>query len=685
MKYLITGGEYLKRIPDFKLVGRDDDLKRLSSVLMRSKAASVLLVGPGGVGSTALCMGIQASKDDPNAPFDIIAKRIHWLLSDELYTCEDPNLEFNRILEILKRTPDSVLIIEDARDFLEGSRNAGFPLHINSLNSLVKNGDTQVIIEVRDDDLEMVLKAHSDMRQCYTMIDLQEPVGENLEKIAFNSAKSLAKKHKISIDDEAVKTAIELTNKYRTRDMSLSRAQPERSLNLLDRALASYRLDAHSKISDDAQKELKKLYNEQRNGEIAIFDLEELLKVEIEKAENARKTTEEQTPEKGRITAFSRMAAGAGGGSEEVRSIRAQILALEKVVSDNREKFENLTFKINENLRLNRDVVLAEFSRLSGISASKLNEDERAKLLGLADQLRTRVLGQDEVIDKVSNSIKTARIGRRNGKKPQASHLWLGPSGVGKTELAKAIAQNLLDDESALTRFDMSEFMESHSVATLIGAPPGYEGYEAGGTLTNLMRRNPQRVILFDEIEKAHPDVFNIFLGILDDGRLTDRRGITVSFSESIILMTSNIGQEELLDMDMSLKDRQEAALRVLTSKPGIRPEFLNRFAGRQHISFFNALDLPTIGRIVRKEVGSIDMAYRSSGIETRMSDEEIMKFAQATYDPKTGARGPVGLIQVGIEPLLTNSILEEPDFKGVFEVSWNADSGQFAVEKNNG
>src|SRR5215217_1179207 len=190
MKYLITGGDFVAAKEGFKLVGRDDDLKRLSSVLMRNKAASVLLVGPGGVGSTALCMGLQASKEDPNAPFDIISKRIHWLQTDELYSSEDPNAEFQRVLEILKRTPDSILIIEDARDFLEGSRNAGCPLHINSLNALVKNGETQVILEVRDDDFEMVLKAHSDMRQHYTMIDLAEPVGEDLAAISRVSVKS---------------------------------------------------------------------------------------------------------------------------------------------------------------------------------------------------------------------------------------------------------------------------------------------------------------------------------------------------------------------------------------------------------------------------------------------------------------------------------------------------------------
>lgn len=685
MKFLVTGGDYLAAHEGFKLVGRDADLKRLSAVLMRNKAASVLLVGPGGVGSTALCMGLQASKDDPNAPFDIIAKRIHWLQTDELYSSEDPNAEFQRILEILKRTPDSILIIEDARDFLEGSRNAGCPLHINSLNALVKSGDTQVIIEVRDDDFEMVLKAHSDMRQCYTMIDLNEPIGEDLVAIAKASVKSLAKHHGISIDDDAIMTAIELTNKYRTKDLSLSRAQPERTQNLIDRAFSTYRLDAHGNTSPDDQTALKKLYAEMRDGEIAVINLEEQLTVEIDKAEAARKAGENAKPEdveiKNRISSFQRMTAGAGGGSEEVRRIKDLINQINEANAVVRKKFEELTAKINADLHLTKDDVLAEFSRLSGIPANKLNEDERAKLLGLADQLKSRVFGQDHVVNKVADSIKTARVGRRNGKKPQASHLFLGPSGVGKTELGKALAQTLLDDESALTRFDMSEYMEAHSVATLIGAPPGYEGHEAGGQLTNLMRKNPHRIVLFDEIEKAHPDVFNIFLAILDDGRLTDRRGITVSFSETIVLMTSNIGQEELLDFSSTPEERHAAALNKLTEHKGIRPEFLNRFAGRQHIHFFDALNLSTVGRIVRKEVNAIDAAYRSAGIETRMSDEALMKFAEATYDPRTGARGPVGLVQTGIEPLITNTILEIPEFKGVFNIDYEVASGQFTAD----
>ncbi len=681
--FLTTGGDYLAKSPGFKLVGRDADLKRLSTILMRNKAASALLVGPGGVGSTALCMGLQASKDDPDAPFDIISKRIFWLKTDELYSSENPNEEFTRILGILKRTNDSLLIIEDARDFIEGSRNAGCPLHINSLNALVKAGEVQVVLEVRDDDFEMVLKAHSDMRQCYTMIDLNEPIGDDLAKIAKSSSVSLSKHHAIAIDDDAVTASIELTNKYRTRDLSLSRAQPERSYNLMDRALSTYRLDAHRNIDPEDQKSLRKLYDLQRNAELSLIENEELLSVEIKKAEDARNGTDEVAPEKTNITAFNRMAAGAGGGSPEVRRINNDITLIKADIEKYREQYTALTEKINANLKLTRDLVLAEFSRLSGIPANKLNEDERAKLQNLSNQIKSRIFGQDHVVDALANAIKVSRIGGRNGNKPQASFLFLGPSGTGKTEIAKSLAQNLLDDESALTRFDMSEYMEKHSVATLIGAPPGYEGYEAGGVLTNAMRKNPHRVILFDEIEKAHPDVYNIFLAILSDGRLTDRRGLTVSFAESIVIMTSNIGQPELLDETRTIPERREAALQALLATPGIKPEFLNRFAGRQNIHFFNLLPVEILAKIMRREISNVDAAYRANGIEVVMADEEINKFVEATYDPTTGARGIPGMISAKLEPLIVDTILNRPEETGKFSIAYDENTKEFSINRS--
>lgn len=463
MQYLTSGNELLSAHPGFKLVGRAEDMKRLTSVLMRNKAASVILVGPGGVGASALVMGLQALKDDPNVPFDIVSKRIFWLKTDELFSSgnhEEINKGFNGVLTILKRTPDSILVIEDTRDFIEAARTNGCSHFINSLNSIVKSGETQVILEARDPDLDMILAAHSDMKQCYTIIDLNEPVGDDLVQIAMSNAKILTKHHDIKIEDDAVLTAIELTNKYRSRDPSLSRAQPERSANLLDRALATYRLDAHKRhpqvtyllasgVKEDdprivqldaeyskVQSRIKELFKLQRDGEIAIIDLEEQI-ASIQKQEEEAKARGEAPVERleegsRRIQMFANVVSSGGFESPAVRELRNQIRQLQLVINENRAEFDLLTEQINEQLSLTKEKVLAEFSRLSGIPVSKLNEDEKEKLRNLEAALNSRVFGQEEVIHKIANAIKVARIGRRGGGKPQAAFLIMGPSGTGK-------------------------------------------------------------------------------------------------------------------------------------------------------------------------------------------------------------------------------------------------------------
>jgi ATP-dependent Clp protease ATP-binding subunit ClpB len=706
MQYLISGNELLAKHKNFRLVGRDADLKRLSSVLMRNKAASVILVGPGGVGASTLTLGLQAAKDQPDVTFDIISKRLFWLRTDELFTSgnhEEINKGFTNVLAILKRTPDSILVIEDVRDFIEAARNNGCSHFINSLNSLVKNGETQVILETKDQDLDMVLSAHSDMRQHYTMIDLNEPTGNDLMEIVRVTAEGLSNHHDIRIDADAVETAVELTNKYRTRDASLSRAQPERSTNLLDRALSTYRLDAHKRhpkvvkmliegaqegdpaiVALDAefaktQDRIKELFQFQRDGELAVIDLEEQIaaqkKLEAEMEARGEKVEEEALPTR-RIQMFSSTAKAAGFESARVRALREEIRKFQTVINENRAEFDVLTGEINDQLSLTKDFVLAEFSRLSGIPANKLNEDEREKLRNLEAALNSRVFGQTEVIKKIANAIKVARIGRRNGSKPQASFLIMGPSGTGKTEVCKALAHALKDDEAALTRFDMSEYMEKHSVAKLIGAPAGYEGSERGGILTNAMRQNPNRIILFDEIEKADPAVFDLFLQILSDGRLTDNHGRTVNFSESMVIMTTNIGQPYFLDVGLTYTEAEALANEELDRI--YRPEFLNRFAGRQNIVCFRRLELDSIEKIVKRELKDLNRAYRESGMDIVVSDASVSAFCADHYDPRNGARGLQGYVVSNIEPLIADLILENRVQSTKLELVYNTETREF-------
>lgn len=704
MQYLTTGTEKLESTPNFKLVGRDNDLKRLISVLLRDKAASAILVGPGGVGVTSIIKGLEELKSQENVPFDVVSKRIFWLKTDDLFSTGDVETiqkGFSSVMNILKRTPDSVLVIEDSRDFIEACRSNGCSHFINSVNSLVKNHHAQVILETRDPDIEMVLSSHSDMRECYTVIDVNEPANGDLIKIVESTSRVLEDHHGIKIQDDAKHAAIELTNKYRSRDSSLNRAQPERSSNLLDRALASYRLEAHKvhpeviKLlqngmpEDDerivelttqfqkTQARIKYLFKMQRDAEIAIVDLEE--QISKEKEEIANMPSSEIDQQVQRINSFSNFASGAGMETQTVRGYRDQIRQYNEVVKTNREEFDTLTASINDQLLLTKDHVLEEFSRLSGIPASKLNENEKEKLRNLESALKSRVFGQDSVVKKISDAVKVSRIGQRNGNKPQASFLIMGPSGTGKTEICKALAHALKDDEGALTRFDMSEYMEKHSVAKLIGAPAGYEGSDRGGILTNAMRQNPHRIILFDEIEKADPAVFDLFLQILSDGRLTDNYGRTVNFSDSMVIMTTNIGQSFFLDENLSKEESERLANVELDEI--YRPEFLNRFAGRQNIVCFDRLDIDTIVKIVNRELEALKAAYGNNGLTIEISDEDILQFCTDHYDTKHGARGLQGYIVANIEPLVVNMILSSDTDGKTLTLSYQQDEQSFTAE----
>ena len=711
MKCLITGKEYIKNFPDFELIGRTEELQNLISILIRQKSNSVILTGPAGAGCSALLIGLQKTKECPDVPFDIVAKRLFWLEVDELFKSgksEVINKQFDTIVNTLKRTPDSILIIESTRDFLEATRGR-FDNFINTLVSLVKTNETQIIFEVRDEDLPTLLGVHSHMHELFTLLDLPEPDKEDLPLILLNASKSLEKHHGIKISDDAIKTTIELTNKYRTKDLGLSLAQPERSTTLMDRSLSSYRLDIHKKHPDVielekqlsvetnphiinslhekirhlnevfkvVQDELKVSIQNQRDAEIAIFELE--FAIDELKEEDARKTKEMEKDVD--ISGIRNFAESGMFENDKIVEIRKKIKILQEDTNKNKEKFASITKSINEKLILNSPLVEKEFSRLSGISVDKLNQDDSVKLKNLEGDILKKIFGQDHAVTKLVNDIKVAKIGRRNGNKPLTSFLFLGPSGVGKTEITKVLSSALLDDESALTRFDMSEYMEKHSVSKLIGAPPGYEGYESGGILTNAMRKNPNRILLFDEIEKAHPDIFNLFLQILSDGRLTDNVGRTVFFSDSIIIMTTNIGQDHLLDDSLTTQQKEELSYGELLKV--YRPEFLNRFNGRQNIVCFNSLGIDSIIKIVKREINSIIEAYKSYNLVLTISEEDIKTFCEMNYNPVIGARGLPGFIQSKLESKIANCILEKTgkDIKHI-NISYNKEINSFDLNE---
>jgi ATP-dependent Clp protease ATP-binding subunit ClpB len=686
--------------PGFKLVGRDEALKRLTAILIRSHANSVLLFGPGGVGCSSLVLGLQALKAEPQAPFDIVRKRFFWVDTDCLFSLQDDSqigTEFGNILGRMSRTPDSVLVISDAKVFIESARNTGNTHFINALILAIKQNVTQVILEGRDDDLELVFRCHPHIQEAFTMMELAEPDAEALRAMVRFGAERLTLDHGIRIEADAAQTAIELTNNYRADSHGMNRAQPERSVTLLDRALASYRLDAHEKpphlaqiesriatakgsdagpLADQlrkateewqqAQSQLRAANRRQRDGE------EELAKIDWEIADLGKHETDQRTtlPER----SFNLMASKGGFKSADMQALEAKREALSRIVEEAKAAFATSAKAINDQLVLTRDLVLIEFSRITGIPASKLNEDERVKLLRLEQELNDSIFDQPTAIAKISNGIKVAKRGRRNRNAPVA-FMCLGPSGVGKTETWKQVARLLGLD---LLRFDMSEYMEKHAVAKLIGAPPGYEGFDAGGILTNSMRKNPRRVCLFDEIEKGHPGVFDVFMQVLSDGRLTDSLGRTVDFGNAYIGFTTNIGQSHFLDL--SLSDEQAEALAVEELKKTYRSEFLNRFAGRQNILCYRRLSLGAIERIVTREINSINENYGEQGITVKITPQDVKAFCEAKYDPTSGARGLPGYIQAHLEPIIVNSLLEHPERRGVVNFRYDSAAGDFSA-----
>lgn len=672
MNFLTEGANKISK--DFKLVGRENDLARISAILMRADANSVLLTGPGGVGCSALCYGLQEMKSHPDAPFDIISKRFLWLDVDRLFSSDEiKELEanFHKLCAFLKRTPESVLIIEDARDFIEAARNNGVTHFINTLNSLIKQKKTQIILEVRDDDLEFVLRSHSDMIECYTLMDLEEPTNGDLPIIIESASKSLVDHHGIKIDPDAQISSIEITSSHRTKDMGLSRAQPERTLTLLDRALATKRLNSHKNhppiIRSLSQSQIEmeeKLLNWEE-------DLSDLLKEEEEKRNKSGIGSTEPT----RVVAFGNVASGFNPVIAEKQN---NIKVAKEELQKNYEQYDTLIKEINDKLTLTKSDILREFSAISGISVDKLNEDESEKLRNLEENMLTRIFGQNEAVKRLCDAVKVSRISKKKSKAP-VSFLFKGPSGVGKSEIGMALAHFLMDDEEALTRFDMSEYAEKHAVARLIGAPPGYEGFEAGGILTNLMRKNPSRYLLFDEIEKAHPDIFNVFLQILDAGRLTDGLGRTVSFKNSIIIMTSNIGQAHYLNSELTEEEAEAKATEDLNAT--YRSEFLNRFAGRQNIVTFKKLGVENIQKIVAREIQNISSSYVDDGIQIKMEPDQIAAFCKDRYDPAVGARGLPGFLTATFEPLVANTILYRPGVHGTFLVKYNVTKRKFETE----
>jgi ATP-dependent Clp protease ATP-binding subunit ClpB len=717
--FLITGSEKVASRKNFKLVGCAEKFEELCTILTRMESNSVIVSGPSGVGITTLALALQARKADADAPFDIVNKRLFWLDTDGLFGLGDNDAivkQFKSIFAILNRTPDSVLIVEDTLDLIDALRNSCLMHIVNALTAMVKAKKTQVFLEVREADLTQVLKCHSDFRDHFTLMDLTEPVGAELEEIALHGARDLEESYGVRIDPAAVRIAIDMSSKYRSLDTGLTAAQPARTRTLLDRGMARYLLRAHStppmlaeleaelaRLAADSaspgneekvatvraaiarhkaefaeyQVKIKGYYAAQREGEKSIAQMESQLR-DLEDEEKKRHLDDAVGKTSAGDGDFDLIARASGYATPEILKLRGDIAQTQAAVDENRLKYKTVTKAINDRLLFTADMVIDEFSLISGIDASKLKQNDAVKLLNLHGSLKRRVFGQDAAIEHIDRAVKVWRRGRRTDK--PLPFLFCGASGVGKTEVSKGLAEALFDTDKALNRYDMGEFMEKNDVTKLIGAPPGYDGFAAGGEMTNSVRANPYQVMLWDEIEKAHPDIFNICLNILDDGRCRDNLGRKVEFGDVVMPMTTNIGADHALRVGTCPGDLTEEEAYELTIgdlKKAFRTEFLNRFEGRENIILFRKLNMDTIEKIVFREISRINAFYAQQSIDVRFPEAQMREFCAKTYAPEIGARGLPGRIK-RIEAMIVEKTMADTAFGGTLDIGFDGTSHNF-------
>ncbi len=691
---ITRGSDVLAALGNFRLVGRDQELKELTSTLMKMRKNNLIVTGRGGVGISAIVLGFQALKNDTKTPVDIVGKRFFWLNSDKLIesgNAQTINSLFDRVRQTLLKSKDSVLVIEDTIDFIRGAQSLGCSNLLNALMGDLKASKYQAILEAKDDNLGEILKCDGDVLEVFTLYEVREPTAENLRLILTDAVQTLEQHHGIRIEASAIETAATLTEKYKLPEL---RAQPDAAFTLLDRTLTDAAREAHispkhiavlkdelkrsqehgraalvQNIADEEKKwegrqnDVRRVYRDLSDGEEEIRKLEDtILQLREETLQSAKQV---ERSGQGGSNALSTLVKNVNAENPQIAELQRKIVKLESLVAESRSSYKSKVAEIYAGLAINGDSVLRSFSVLSGIPVDTLTEDERTRLRGLEDVIAKRVIGQPEPTLEVAKAVKRARLGLKLPNKPAGTFLCLGPSGVGKTELAKALAEAL---QVPLLRFDMSEYMEKHAAAKLIGAPPGYEGYEHGGVLTNAIRKCPYSVVLFDEIEKAHIDVFNIFLQVLDDARLTDSRGLTASFKDAVIIMTTNVGTPHFLDEALSFEEAKERALLDLRNQ--YRPEFLGRFRG--NIYCFQRLGLPVLEQIARKDISRIGKLVEERGIRILMADEDLRSLIEAKYVAREGARSVLGYIDRYITSGLADVVLNNDNASGDITISFD-------------
>jgi len=660
-KYAINLNEAARSGKLDPVIGRDEEIRRVLQILSRRTKNNPILIGEPGTGKTAIVEGLAHRIIRGDVPDNLKNKQIFSLDMGALVAGAKYKGEFEERLksvvnEVVKAEGSIILFIDEIHTLVGAGKGEGAMDAANILKPALARGELRSIGATTLDEYQKYFEKDKALERRFQTVMVAEPDTLSTISILRGLKERYENHHKVRIKDEAIIAAVELSNRYITE-----RFLPDKAIDLMDEAAAKLRMERDSvpEELDEISRHLKQLEIEreaikrekdesklqQLNKEIAELKEQETSYKAKWQSEKELVNKIQQNKQEIEQLKFEAEKAEREGDYGKVAEIRyGKLQALENEIKDIQE---DLKHKQGDSAMIKEEVTAEDIadvvSRWTGIPVNKMLQSERDKLLHLEQELHLRVVGQDEAIAAVSDAVRRSRTGLQDPKRPIGSFIFLGTTGVGKTELAKALADYLFDDESLMTRIDMSEYQEKHSVSRLIGAPPGYVGYDEGGQLTEAVRRKPYSVVLFDEIEKAHPDVFNILLQVLDDGRLTDNKGRTVNFKNTIIIMTSNLGSAYIQSQFEKINDEnrevviEETKKEVMSMlKKTIRPEFLNRI---DETIMFLPLNREEIEQIVMLQINGIKNMLAGNGITLEMTDEAVRFIASTGYDPEFGAR----------------------------------------------
>ena len=636
------------------VIGRDDEIRRVLQILSRRTKNNPILIGEPGVGKTAIVEGLAHRIIRGDVPENLKKKQIYSLDMGALIAGAKYQGEFEErlkgvITEVTDAAGEIILFIDEIHTLVGAGKTSGAMDAANILKPALARGDLRAVGATTLDEYQKYFEADKALERRFQMVMVDEPDEAATISILRGLKERYETHHKVRIKDDALIAAVTLSTRYIT-----DRFLPDKAIDLVDEAAAKLRLEVDSKPEEldnlnrqimQLQIEREAIKKEHDKAKLATIE-EQLSKLQAEAKEmNARWEQEKGyvatiQNEKAHIEQMKHEAevAEREGNYGKVAEIRYG--RLQQAEANIKAAQEALHAMQGESLikeEVDEDDIAEVVARWTGIPVTKMMQSERDKLLHLEEELHKRVVGQDEAIQAVSDAIRRSRAGLQDPKRPIGSFIFLGTTGVGKTELAKALAEYLFDDENMMTRIDMSEYQEKFAATRLIGAPPGYVGYDEGGQLTEAIRRKPYSVVLFDEIEKAHPDVFNVLLQVLDDGRLTDNKGRTVNFKNTLIIFTSNLGSQLIRENEEQGIGHEKTSQQVMELlKQTIRPEFLNRI---DETIMFTPLNESQIRDIVGLQIEGVHKMLMQSGVDLRITDDAIDYIAHEGYDPQFGAR----------------------------------------------